>query len=70
MQFKFHIVSHLVIMTFILCVSSSGSWASMLNGLAEFNRVGLAQFYYKSCLNGIQISYGFKSDNYDVYTLY
>ena len=41
----------------------------MLNGLAEFNRVGLAQFYYKSCLNGIQISYRFKSDNYDVYTL-
>ena len=41
----------------------------MLNGLAEFNRVGLAQFYYKSCLNGIQISYCFKSDNYDVYTL-
>ena len=36
----------------------------MLNGLAEFNRVGLAQFYYKSCLNAIQISYGFKSDNY------
>ena len=41
----------------------------MLNGLAEFNRVGSAQFYYKSCLNAIQISYGFKSDNYDVYTL-
>ena len=41
----------------------------MLNGLAEFNRVCLAQFYYTSCLNGIQISYCFKSDNYDVYTL-
>ena len=41
----------------------------MLNGLAEFNRVGLAQSYYKSCLHGIQISYLFKSVNYDVYTL-
>ena len=37
----------------------------MLNGLAEFNCVGLAQFYYKSCLNAIQISYRFKYDNYD-----
>ena len=42
----------------------------MLNGLAEFNRVGLAPFYYKSCLNGIQISYPFKSGNYDDYALY
>ena len=37
----------------------------MLNGLAVFNRVGLAHFYDKSCLNGIQISYCFKSGNYD-----
>ena len=51
MQFKFQIVSNLVIMMFMLCVSSSGSWASMLNGLAVFNRVGLAHFYDKSCLN-------------------
>ena len=41
----------------------------MLNGLAEFNRVGLAPFYYKSCLNPIQIADRFKSGNYDVYTL-
>ena len=69
MQFKFHIVSNLLIMMFILCVSLSGSYASMLNGLAEFNRVGLDQFYYKSCLNAIQISYRFKSElNYDVYS--
>ena len=32
----------------------------MLNGLAEFNRVGLAQLYYKSCLNGIQIFISFQ----------
>ena len=69
MEFIFHIVSNLIIMMFILCVSLSGSYASMLNGLAEFNRVGLDQFYYKSCLNAIQISYRFKSVNYDVYTL-
>ena len=41
----------------------------MLNGLAEFNRVGLAPFYYKSCLNAIQIADRFKSGNYDVYAL-
>ena len=35
----------------------------MLNGLAEFIRAGLAHFYDKSCLNGIQISYCFKSSN-------
>ena len=47
----------LVIMMIMLCVSfSSGSQASMLNDLAEFNRVGLAQSYDNSCLNGIQIS--------------
>ena len=41
----------------------------MLNGLAELNRVGLVHLYYKNCLYGIHISYRFKSDNYDVYTL-
>ena len=29
----------------------------MLNGLAEFNRVGLAQSYYKSCWNSNFISF-------------
>ena len=31
-------------------------YISVLSGLAEFNRVGLAQFYFKICLNEIHIS--------------